>query len=237
MQLRKNEIHIYLLSIENLYSKRSTDSLLYLLSEDEKKRANSFKFKKHQDAYIFSRGMLRNKLSGYTGIKPEQIKFQYGDAGKPEFKNKEDIKFNVSHSEDLIAFAFLIRNEIGVDIQHMRDLGDLEGMINYNLSDSEQADISEYNQKKRKKIFYRFWTHKEAFIKATGEGLSYNLTNIEFSYTGNKLKLNRILNREIKPEDWFVFEIEMNDYNDYAGALIVENSKEPVDWDIKYFYR
>lgn len=238
MTLSKNEIHVHILSTEKFYKKSGIDFFLPKLSEEEKKRAFSFKFKKHQEAFIFSRGMLREKLSSYTGIKPEDIVFNYRNAGKPELagKNELNIKFNVSHSEDLTAFAFARQNELGIDVQHMRDLTDLEGMIQYNLSYSEQKSISEYKGNIRKILFYRFWTHKEAYIKATGEGLAYNLSNVEFSFKNNRFELHRMLNMEIIPENWSVFELQLENNNEYSGALIVDNSMENREWIVKYCF-
>ena len=75
-------------------------------------------------------------------------------------------------------------------------------------------------------MFFRFWAHKEAYIKATGVGLTYNMAAVEFTYINNSLKLYKVKGIEIEPDTWSVFELELKSYSDYAGALVVKNSNQ-----------
>ncbi len=237
-KIKDNELHVWMYSLESLGKNSSIDYYLPFLSPDERKRAAAFKFKKYKSSNIFSRGLLREKLGEYTGIKPDEIEFSYSPAGKPELANKNcaDIKFNVSHSEDLIAIAFSSGNEVGIDVEHVRHLNDLEGMINYNFSDFEQDSIEGYIGGERNDVFFRFWAHKEAYIKATGDGVVFNIARVEFVIVDNSLKLYRVKGKEIEPDAWFVFELDLKDYNDYAGALIIKNSKQIKNMNLKYQY-
>jgi 4'-phosphopantetheinyl transferase len=42
-----------------------------VLSEDERQRAERFRYQEHRHSFIISRGILRNLLYRYTGIQPD----------------------------------------------------------------------------------------------------------------------------------------------------------------------
>ena len=77
----------------------------YLLSEEEKRNANSFKMEYHKKCYIVSHVILRLLLSKYTDRAPELITIYKNKYGKPFIKSNKLIKFNISHSKAKLAIV------------------------------------------------------------------------------------------------------------------------------------
>ena len=156
----------------------SPDSEKYLyelLSPDEQERSARFKFAKHRTSFVVARGLLRIVLGNYMNAKPAAIDFQYGPCGKPVVKGAPQVHFNVSHSEQVVLYGLRLDHEIGVDIERIRPMDDLEGIARRFFSPAECRDLLAIPEQHRTKAFFDCWTRKEAFIKFLGTGLSFPL--------------------------------------------------------------
>lgn len=205
------------------------DCLLELyasLSQDEIKKANGFHFDKHRRAYIICRGLVRSILAGYLGLKPSEIQFQYGREGKP-FLQVRPVRFGVSHSVDRVLYAFCRNHEVGVDLEYVCDLPDLEMLAQHFFTPSEYAEFSNTVPAVRTKAFFRSWTRKEAYAKATGQGLSLPPDSLPV-LTRRELPANaRIMLRpEAQPSDWSLRDLEPAP--GYVGALATPLASAPL---------
>lgn len=165
------------------------------LSIDEQQRAESFKFKKNQRDYILRRFLLRKILSLYSMIEPQAIHFIYNEYQKPYLeKNEHHLQFNMSHSHDVAILGIMKNHTIGVDIECLKPMHDIVNIAQEFFSPKEIADFLLLSECDRLEFFYTTWTKKEAFVKAIGEGLSYqpNLVDVsmalEWSLNGFILK-------------------------------------------------
>ena len=156
------------------------ERLAQFLSDDERARAARFLSPKNGDGYIVGRGRLREVLGQYVDVQPGQLRFDYGTAGKPSLSGLRDApQFNLSHTGDLAALAVTARHKIGVDIETVRALKeDIAGRF---FAASEAAAIAALPAGVQTGAFFRCWTRKEAFIKATGDGLGFSLQAFEVS--------------------------------------------------------
>lgn len=175
-------VHLWHVVLNEFFDKEAY--YLSLLNSEELARANRFHFPIHRQRFIIARAMLREILSLYTHIPPQDIIFAYAHRGKPYLANNPlNLQFNVSHSENLAVYALTIRYEIGVDIQKI-EKGDREPIAKRFFSPNEYLEIAQLKPDKQKIAFYRLWACKEAIIKALGEGLYLSLT--DFDVTLNK---------------------------------------------------
>lgn len=155
-----------------------------ILSQDEIEYAGRFVFEIDRRRFIARRARLRELLSLRVGVSPSSIQFSNGKYGKPEIDRTNVpnvIRFNISHSDDVVAFAFSDDHEIGVDIEAIRDFPDMNDVAEHCFSPAEFATYRELNEGEAIDAFYACWTRKEAFIKAIGKGLSYSLDNFDVS--------------------------------------------------------
>jgi 4'-phosphopantetheinyl transferase len=143
-----------------------------LLAPDEADRAARFRFDHLRSSYILGRGALRILLGRYLNSPPQDLAFRYGSRGKPALGAPVRLQFNASHSGDLALFAFTMDREIGVDVEAIRLMPDLEDIAKRFFCAEETAELMSLPAGQREHAFFLCWTRKEAYIKGTGEGLS-----------------------------------------------------------------
>lgn len=178
-ELPEKTIHFWCCDFNQ--NKDKLESHISLLSKDEKIRSGKFKFDKDRECYIISRGILRLLLGSYLDINPKHIKFKYTSYGKPILDFKNDLKFNISHSGNRAAFAFFKNQEIGVDIEKIKDDFDVLELAQNFFSKKEIEVLERQSKVDLPRAFFRCWTRKESFIKAEGSGLSFPLDKFAVS--------------------------------------------------------
>lgn len=227
LNLGLNDVHVWLLDLNFEIDK--IDELKKILSEDEQIRANKFKFEYHQHRYIITRANLRIILSKYLQINPNKIEFYYSEKGKPSLEqkcNQKELEFNLSHSENLAIYGFTNNIKIGIDIEKIKDNCDVESLANRFFTLNEYHIISNLKGKEKLQAFYQAWTSKEAYFKATGEGLIGGLNNIEIALNSLERKLVSIHGNKQIINDWTLHKIDIND--DYMATIALENLKKKI---------
>src|SRR2546425_11822333 len=92
-----------------------------LLTDDEIESARRFKFEPERNLLVSSHGALRCILARYCGTSPRNIRFSFGQNGKPELKRHEqDIAFNLSHSGNRALIAITNGRSSGIDTERIR---------------------------------------------------------------------------------------------------------------------
>jgi 4'-phosphopantetheinyl transferase len=144
------------------------------LSSDERTRAARFHFERDRRTFTVVRGALRTLLGRYLAHAPDALAFGYGAKGKPYLTAPAAaaVRFNVSHAGDLGLLAFARDRELGVDVEQRRALADLLSLAAASFSSAELAALRALPAAVHSEAFYLCWSRKEAFIKATGEGIS-----------------------------------------------------------------
>lgn len=178
--LQNDEVHVWRadLAVPSLHEFR------LLLSPDEQARANRFYFQKDRDRFETARGVLRLILSRYLSVPPQDLQFHYSPTGKPSLADpiEPSLCFNLSHSEQLALYAVAWRT-VGIDIEQIRSECDYEGIAERFFSPSEQTALSQLGPDLKLQGFFNGWTRKEAFLKATGQGLTIPLDQLVVSLT------------------------------------------------------
>lgn len=129
------------------------------------------------------------------------VKIEYEPHGKPRLVRPQGVFFNISHSGKWTVIA-LSDSEVGVDVQQIRPV-DLRVAARF-FTDSERELIE--NCGDGEKLFYRIWTIKEAYLKASGEGLNRPLNSFEVKFTGGGVKIEggeEAVNRLVSEFDCF----------------------------------
>ncbi len=147
-----------------------------LLSADESARGARFHFDRHRRAFVLGRAALRVLLGELLDQAPEAIQFHYGPNGKPHLvESASSLSFNASNSGDLAAYAFTQGCPIGIDIEQLRPILEIQDIARRFFAAEEVTELMSLAEPERPNAFFRCWTRKEAYIKAVGDGLSLPL--------------------------------------------------------------
>jgi len=151
-----------------------------LLSEDERVRAGRLRGPHGADRFTVGRGILRSILGRYLSRRPEELFFAYGANGKPALAGnwQERLSFNVSHAGSLEIFVIANGFEVGVDVEEIRPISDLEATASIIMSEAELAEFKRLPASMKLDRFFTMWTCKEAILKALGSGFSGPAKNI-----------------------------------------------------------
>lgn len=216
LPVASDEIHVWAAPL-NLPSKE-LDAYAAALSPDEAAQAERFKFEKHRNRFAAGRGMLREILGRYLQAKPAALRFDCSRNGKPtltgEFAGR-GIHFNLSHSEDLALIAVTRIGPVGIDIEFVREIKDMDGLVARFFSRRENELFRKVPSGEKPRAFFNLWTRKEALLKATGEGITRSLSLVEVSFlpgeparllavSGDGAKAARWSLRDLRPAPGFV---------------------------------
>jgi 4'-phosphopantetheinyl transferase len=229
LKLGCDEVHVWRASLN--CTAAQVEILKHTLSAEELRRAGRYRFQKDREHFIVVRGLLRTILGRYLDVEPGQLRFCYGPHGKPalEMEPGEDtLSFNLSHSHELGLFAVSRGRELGVDVEYIHaHLAD-DQIAERFFSPREVALLRDLPKDVRREAFFIFWTRKEAFIKATGKGLSLPLNQFEVSLVpGKPIVLLSANDDHQKTFRWSLQALAAA--SGYAAALCVEGH----DWRLK----
>ena len=196
-----------------------------LLSDGERQRASRFAFDRDRNRFIVARAWLRRLLAERLDVEPGSVEFAYGPRGKPALAGPladSGLRFNVSHSDDLAVYAFSRGREIGVDVEAVRAMPDGDGIAARFFSHRENEAYLALDARDRPLGFFNWWTRKEAFIKALGDGLYHPLDSFDVSLApGEPAEILRIGH---VPGDHCGWRLRsFAPFPGYVGAVVVES--------------
>jgi 4'-phosphopantetheinyl transferase len=191
-----------------------------LLSDDESKRIDSIVVEKHRQRVIRSRVVLRLLLANYLSIFPNEVLLEYETLGKPYLHpdHQSDLQFNLSHSDDYWICAVTRRYEIGVDVQMRKSKVDFQGIADRYYSASEKTNLQELTVSQRVRCFFDVWARKEAFLKASGQGLSFGLDKIEVTVNAVEARILSINGDSEVTREWFLRDLEL--FEECSAAVV-----------------
>ncbi len=228
-RLQAGELHIWKIELDP--NAGQWQPLMALLSNDEQFKADRYRFETHRRRYIVSRAALRNLIGGYLDRAPETFRFAYNSQGKPFLANDHTgLRFNVSHSGELMLAAFVLNSEIGTDIEAIQQDIDYMGIGQRWFSEQESNALRALPEEKRVGAFFRAWTRKESYVKAQGVGLSDSLNRFSVSMDEATPALLEHQDSSQETKSWQIHDIEVS--SAYSAAVAIEAAR----WDIRHFH-
>jgi 4'-phosphopantetheinyl transferase len=209
--LGKDEVHVWRASLQSeLFA---IAPIYQVLSEDEKQRAARICSSDRREKFILARGLLRLILSRYLELNPAQLEFKYGDRGKPYLVTPTNLYFNLSHSRNTALYAISQAREVGIDVEYIDRHRNVELIARRFFLPHEQIILEALSEEQKIHTFFRYWTLKEAYAKATGKGLSQCLANFDATV--------------LAFEGWYLSEIILS--SEYTAAFAIQGHT----WQLK----
>jgi 4'-phosphopantetheinyl transferase len=220
--LNQSIIHIWHTSLEDHAEKY--ELFKSWLSAEEKTRAEKLAIS-YRQGFIISRAVLRDLLAYYTEQCPQKLKLVYSASGKPLLINSEQrIEFNLSHSKNILAYAFAIDTPVGIDTEYIRPRKHLDKIAYRFLPANEYNRLQLLHGRKKLEAFFSAWTRNEVLIKAKGDALQthpYSRHKLSsdpkvstLEYRGKKNPLYAISNLSLFPN--------------FETAIAVKGDKKPI---------
>jgi 4'-phosphopantetheinyl transferase len=194
--------------------------LMKYLNAAELQRAQKYHFEKDSNQFIICRTLLKFILAQHTGLHIDNIHIEIDTNKKPYLSSNETICFNVSHAADFAIIA-VNNHPIGIDIEYINKSFDFLEILEsiFSLDETEAVLSAENNTD----IFYKFWTRKEAIVKATGQGISDHLIQIPV-IDGHHTVSSKLLDGF---KDLKVLSFNLNEY--YIASLALSRKKTSFD--------
>ena len=146
------------------------------MSEYRQNKINQAKNQKDKNLSLAA-GILIQKALTQRGIDEKSVIYAQNKNGKSFITNYPELHFNVSHS-GTFAMAVFADFEVGCDIEKVKTI-DLKIPKRFFCPAEYEKILSQKDVNAQTELFYRFWTIKESFLKATGFGLSLPMNKFE----------------------------------------------------------
>lgn len=228
--IESNEIHLWLAFPDEIQDTDLLSEYKHILNPEELKRQRRFHFPKHRHQYLVARALVRTTLSRYTGIEPRRLTFIKNHYGRPEVtlpRRLPPIRFNISHTNGLIACGVVLKQDIGVDVEDTaRRVASLD-LANRFFSKKEVDSLQQLRKNEMWDRFYDLWTLKESYIKARGMGLSIPLDQFSFHISGKEpLGISFDSNLHDMPNHWRFWLLKPTDRHKAAVSIFNETECE-----------
>lgn len=204
------------------------DVLYAIMSGPERTRAARFRSPAHTRAYVAARGILRCILAGYVGENAGSLRFGQGEHGKPFLLDHPGLRFNVSHSGSLALCAVSGEGDVGVDVEQVRTGVDHEALARRFFCPSEYVGLANgmrlaaSTAADHRRAFFALWAAKEAYVKATGAGLSQGLKGFELPVPVPPIPPG------IGVDGWWVGSLDVGEH--CTAALAADCPVDQISW-------
>jgi 4'-phosphopantetheinyl transferase len=199
-----------------------------MMSEDERCRYGRLAMQAPRILHVCARVLTRVVLGRLLNCAPAAVRFDRSPNGKPRLAgdNPSDIRFNLAHSGTTLLLAATYGAEIGVDIEDMsRPPVSMLQVARHVFSPAECVALETAPEETRKCVFFRTWTLKEAYIKATGEGLAANLRAFWFHFFNNEAIMESAAS-DIRACKW---RFRHGPFGDRCRFALAVRTEQPVD--------
>jgi len=215
--LDRTEVHIWA-TRSHWHAKSSLDRYFAILNEPERRRASNFAFDKDRNEYVTAHAMLRITLARYLRCEPKYVVLTQSHHGKPVCLQDTECTFNLTHSQGAILIAVAAGYDVGVDVERVRPVPDIENLARRYFASKENERLFAFDPIERERAFFQLWTRKEAYLKSLGAGLWHSLDSFEVAF-GSGVPF-RLCGEE--PGPWSLFDFEP--FRGFVGALAVRGA-------------
>jgi 4'-phosphopantetheinyl transferase len=155
--------------------------LLELLDEEEHRRHARFLRAEDRALFLVAHALTRIVAARHVAVAPRAIRYAPRAAanGKPRFAGEAaELEFSISHSGQRVVVAVSAAAALGVDVERVRSASAEQSLVESVLCGPEQRELAALPPATQPWAFCRYWTRKEAVLKATGDGLAVSPTQI-----------------------------------------------------------
>ena len=245
LTLATNEIHLWSVDPQSIQQPELLRTYSQLLSPEETTKQQRFRFEKDRHNALITRAFVRDLLSRYADVSPTDWMFIKGAKDKPEIVDPPiPLRFNISHTNNLIICAVMLNNDIGCDVENTKRTSDVLSIAKYSFSESEVNDLVMQPTAQKTSRFFDYWTLKESYIKAWGLGLSIPLKDFSFKLPESQqenvscvddIKLSFAAHRIDDANIWRSWLFYPNNIHRVALSVRAKSNSHNTDYKMRFF--
>ncbi len=240
LELKPGDIHLWITYPHHHQQAELLARYKKLLTDEESTRQQRYRFEKDRHDALITRAFIRDLLSKYADVKPEDWRFEKGEKDKPEIINPPlPLRFNISHTKELIICAVTLNDDIGCDVEYIDRNNDVLNIADRYFSASEVKELFSLPEDQQRSCFFDYWTLKESYIKTWGLGLAIPLGDFSFHIgksdkdkTNSNIRLSFAPHRIDYPELWHSWLFYPNDTHRMALSI---KTKEQSTFTVTFF--
>lgn len=151
------------------------------LSPAEEERAQQFRLPTLQTRYRYIRRVLRSLLATQLNCLPTEVVIETTPTGKPALiapQLSPPLTFNLSHSGNVALIGVNQGDVVGVDVEKLKPMPQAMAIAKRFFAPVEYRHLCRCSSSQQASVFLQYWTAKEAFLKAIGQGISGGLDQV-----------------------------------------------------------
>lgn len=202
-----------------------------LLAPGERERWQRFRVRGAADQYLVGRALLRTTLARYAPVAATDWAFETNAFGCPYVSSPvahRDFRFNLSHTEGLVACAVTRRGEVGIDVESTARAVDPLALAPTVFAGPEIEALAAAPEAQRQQRFFAYWTLKEAYIKGRGIGISLPLDGFWFELDGPAPRIHFSERCQDQEERWHFFRWQASPTHAMALAVAPPARRAPL---------
>jgi len=157
-----------------------TQAAAALLDEGERARCTTYARAADRARFAGGRVLARRAVAAELGCDPLEVRLDArctvcgGAHGRPRVLGAGEgvLDLSIAHAGERVVVAVARGWRVGVDVEPIGPFEDLTGAGAGVLGPAERAVLAALPASERATGFFRYWTRKEALLKATGQGLT-----------------------------------------------------------------
>jgi len=189
LALNPGEVHVWFAFPQEISDPKLLKAYHGLMNDEEKQKQRRYYFEQHRHNSLIARALLRSVLSRYVEKGPKEWQFSKNRYGRPEIERDNDIpplRFNLSHTDGLIACGVTLEHDLGVDVEDTKRKGINLDIASRFFSALEIQALRSLPNHEKKGRFLDYWILKESYIKACGRGLPARMDQFSFLFENDR---------------------------------------------------
>lgn len=222
--LSDSDLHLWWLPL--ILESHQAEQAIELLSDIQRDKYHRRMTPELKQAYLAGRYYLLSLLGHYSNCSPEKVELSYSRLNKPYLSNRDShLEFNFTDTQHqgqfYGLFGFTKTNAIGVDLESRHRNIDLSKLITKRFTQEERAYVQKNKSIDRARGL-SIWTRKEAYGKATGQGINFKMNEHNFAHqNANSASFNFI---DTKKQPWRCLPLNLGD--DFVASCVHESHSE-----------
>lgn len=174
-----DQIHVVWLDLD--LPVETVNNLSLILSDEEKTRADRYSSLLLNHRAVVRLARRRQVVANFCSVSAQDVRFESDSHGRPMIVSSrgENIMVSTSHCGGAGLIAVSDERRIGVDVEAMSELQVSPRFAELVASTNDSSTLSTLTTQQKGDAYLRLWTRKEAYLKATGEGIGRGMNHFD----------------------------------------------------------